>query len=762
MAYYPPKARTFHLRSAAANISGYKRLVMLPQTVETEATLTGASNSGTETLIEEFVSDALGVTSIPAGVWRFNLRALVDSATDVTTIKVYAYSRDLDGAETALFNVTSAEINNTTVGTVTISSSAQAAFTVAVTDRIVLKFYAVSNSGTNKTITLYYQGATNYSTALIPDDIPVREGDMTKVVYDADGDSLIEWDQIAHKPLFETLFLHENNSDIATYNKLLTSPSGGDEVIDTGVANSGSGEVLIDAFVTDPPQGLGITLINGGTWQFTTWTLVNNTSGTSEIVIRVYKRNQAGSETELFNTTTGEINDTTVAEITTSATVGNLALDEADRLVVKYLAKSTSVADRTLSLYYEGITHYSHIHPPALTGGSSSGGDVATDTIWNAKGDLAAGTGADTAARLAVGADGTYLKADSGQTTGLAWASLAGGGDVLGPATSTDNTIARFNGTDNKTIQGSLASVDDSGGVNIPTGQTYNINGSPHTHGGGATEDHDHSGDAGDGGTFDAANLTSGAATDGYVLTADGSGGAAWEAQTGGEGGGAPADAKYITAAANASLSAEIVIPGLAGSADIAGAGGAGTAEEYDTATTGLTWDTTPAVVDSNTTIKSHLYIQNTTANEYFGSKAWSQAGAFDARCKVSIGNDAPGTNAVIRFLVTSSDNSARAGIQFVAEAGSNYIRLNAFTYASSTQTNRGGQKNYLPNVLYFRIKRDASNNISFYYSFDGLMWQLIVTQAFTMTVAKIGFSVIGNTTGNGGECAIDWLRTDV
>lgn len=44
-----------------------------------------------------------------------------------------------------------------------------------------------------------------------------------------------------------------------------------------------------------------------------------------------------------------------------------------------------------------------------------------------------------------------------------------------------------------------------------------------------AIEDHDHSGDAGDGGTFDAANLTSGASTDGQVLTSDGGGGAAWE-----------------------------------------------------------------------------------------------------------------------------------------------------------------------------------------------------------------------------------------
>mgnify|MGYP001287929233 CR=1 FL=1 len=48
-----------------------------------------------------------------------------------------------------------------------------------------------------------------------------------------------------------------------------------------------------------------------------------------------------------------------------------------------------------------------------------------------------------------------------------------------------------------------------------------------------APVDHDHSGDAGDGGTFDAANLTSGAATDGQVLTADGAGGAAWETPSG-------------------------------------------------------------------------------------------------------------------------------------------------------------------------------------------------------------------------------------
>jgi hypothetical protein len=49
------------------------------------------------------------------------------------------------------------------------------------------------------------------------------------------------------------------------------------------------------------------------------------------------------------------------------------------------------------------------------------GGDVATDPIWDAKGDLAAGTGPNTASKLTVGTDGKYLKAASGEATGLIW-----------------------------------------------------------------------------------------------------------------------------------------------------------------------------------------------------------------------------------------------------------------------------------------------------------------------------------------------------
>lgn len=62
--------------------------------------------------------------------------------------------------------------------------------------------------------------------------------------------------------------------------------------------------------------------------------------------------------------------------------------------------------------------------------GAGGAGDVATDTIWDAKGDIAGGTGANTAARLAVGTDGQVLTADSGEATGLIWATPGAGTDV--------------------------------------------------------------------------------------------------------------------------------------------------------------------------------------------------------------------------------------------------------------------------------------------------------------------------------------------
>jgi hypothetical protein len=58
---------------------------------------------------------------------------------------------------------------------------------------------------------------------------------------------------------------------------------------------------------------------------------------------------------------------------------------------------------------------------------SGGSGDVATDAIWDAKGDLAVGTGANAASKLTAGTNGHVLTADSAEATGLKWAAPSGG-----------------------------------------------------------------------------------------------------------------------------------------------------------------------------------------------------------------------------------------------------------------------------------------------------------------------------------------------
>jgi len=62
------------------------------------------------------------------------------------------------------------------------------------------------------------------------------------------------------------------------------------------------------------------------------------------------------------------------------------------------------------------------------------------NAIVDAKGDLISATAADTPARLAVGANGTVLTADSAEATGLKWATPASGGGYTQLATSTPSS----------------------------------------------------------------------------------------------------------------------------------------------------------------------------------------------------------------------------------------------------------------------------------------------------------------------------------
>ena len=81
--------------------------------------------------------------------------------------------------------------------------------------------------------------------------------------------------------------------------------------------------------------------------------------------------------------------------------------------------------------------------------GTHSHSEIAK-TLIDAKGDLIVGTAADTVSRLAVGTDGQVLTADSGEATGLKFATPASGGMTLISTTSlsgASTTITSIPGT---------------------------------------------------------------------------------------------------------------------------------------------------------------------------------------------------------------------------------------------------------------------------------------------------------------------------
>lgn len=260
--------------------------------------------------------------------------------------------------------------------------------------------------------------------------------------------------------------------------------------------------------------------------------------------------------------------------------------------------------------------------------------------------------------------------------------------------------------------------------------------------------------------------LRRGIGASGQVLTVQG-GVPVWEsAQTVIGSGVAPTDAKYVVSQAHGGLSQEIVIPGLAGSADIQGVGGAGTAYEFDSGSTPFTWNNTPLTEDINTIFKSHLYLEIPGYSTYadtaaIGWTSWTPAGDFDIRMKCSLGSVNHANGGSIGLQLYNSDNSRRLMI-YLINTGSN-VSVDTFSYSSGSYSEMSGVKFPGANFRYLRIKLVGST-FTFYESSDGISWHYMNETTFTLTVARMGIFM---SSGNGlstarNTAAIDWIRADV
>lgn len=103
-------------------------------------------------------------------------------------------------------------------------------------------------------------------------------------------------------------------------------------------------------------------------------------------------------------------------------------------------------------------------------------------TLIDAKGDLIAGTGADAVARLAVGANGTTLVADSAEATGLKWATPSSGSfTFIAAETFSAVSSVSFNNVFTSTYRNYLVLIDWVGTANNSTKIRLRASGSDNT-----------------------------------------------------------------------------------------------------------------------------------------------------------------------------------------------------------------------------------------------------------------------------------------
>ena len=164
----------------------------------------------------------------------------------------------------------------------------------------------------------------------------------------------------------------------------------------------------------------------------------------------------AGTETHLFTSNAqaqlkaSELmvvpaeNNAGVAKWTTVARVPRLTEQEYTPYDPTEIAGSPDsvtggqLLDRILYFFKQGTGVALPERGDSVTPWGGGGGSVATDTIFDAKGDLPVGTGSNTAAKLTAGANDTILVADSAQTTGLKWANASAVRTLLGLVVGTD------------------------------------------------------------------------------------------------------------------------------------------------------------------------------------------------------------------------------------------------------------------------------------------------------------------------------------
>ena len=179
-----------------------------------------------------------------------------------------------------------------------------------------------------------------------------------------------------------------------------------------------------------------------------------------------------------------KLSDGTLTTTTTATGQFSIANSGLTHVQARFTAYTSGGANITASRGYASaklVPFSSGVPVPASSGGTG----ISSYTI----GDMLYASGTTTLSKLAASTSGFVLTAN-GAGVAPSWQAISGG-DVVGPASSTDNAIVRFDGTTGKLVQNGVVLIGDTGAVTgvttiattIPTASTAYILGTADTNG---------------------------------------------------------------------------------------------------------------------------------------------------------------------------------------------------------------------------------------------------------------------------------------
>jgi hypothetical protein len=190
------------LSNADSGISTFKNLSKLLDVAETTKTITATNNTVAG---EKYISEQLGITSIPAAVFLAHSTCKVSSTLGTSTIKFDVSLYHEDTTTTLLFSDESEDINFT-VDTVIEFSVPFTAITCLATDRLLIELYFTATH-TNPVTFTYYVGDGRATYITLP--LPISHTDLSNLNSDPNfqhvtGSHITSWNNKVDGPASST------------------------------------------------------------------------------------------------------------------------------------------------------------------------------------------------------------------------------------------------------------------------------------------------------------------------------------------------------------------------------------------------------------------------------------------------------------------------------------------------------------------------------------------------------------------------------